>query len=268
VPWCKLGIVGLTGALAWAGLVFYLLPIARGWNAGELWGYSIAHSLQGAVSQLGWPVVLLALPGALALGKQRPEQAGYWLSFAALWLAASVVLPKLIVYYMSYVFPLAFSIVILAGYGLGAIYEGLRPQGRLVAVAAVAAGCLLNLPSVYSYYQDGNRHDYRTAAQFLEQHWQPGDRLAAVSSDILAHYAPVCKQAYGLDGSDPLPALQELTQTPGRLWIVLSCGRAGKPDDVSDWLAHHCTQELRVRRKRIDYYDYTVEVFLYPASKR
>jgi Dolichyl-phosphate-mannose-protein mannosyltransferase len=266
LPWGQLGIVTVTGLLALAVLVLYLLPVARGWNQGELWGYGIRQSLQGAVAQLGWPTVLLAVPGGLALWHRRPAQAGYWLTFAGLWLAAGIVFPLTIVYYTFYVFPLAFAVVVLAGCGLGAVYEALRPQGRLLAGAAVAAGCLLNLPSVYSHYQDGGRHDYRTPAHFVEQHWQPGDRLASVSSDILGYYSPLCReQVFGLNGTDPLPQLEMLAQTPGRLWIVLSSGRSGHPAEVGAWLARHCSRELLVRKKRLDYYDYAVEVFLHPV---
>jgi hypothetical protein len=52
------------------------------------------------------------------------------------------------------------------------------------------------------------------------------------------------------------------------MWIAIPSGRRGKPDELQRWLNEHCKQELVVRRPRVDYRDYVVEVYLYTAPER
>src|SRR5262249_42858652 len=93
IPGRVLALMCGTGVAALAFVVLYLLPQLRGWNEGELWGYTPARSLQGAVSQIGWPVVLLGVLGAICLVKQNPSQGAYWITFAGTWAGASLVFP-------------------------------------------------------------------------------------------------------------------------------------------------------------------------------
>lgn len=51
------------------------------------------------------------------------------------------------------------------------VYEQVKKQSRFVALALVMVFVLLPLPSFVSYYQDGDRHDYRSAAQFVRDHY-------------------------------------------------------------------------------------------------
>jgi hypothetical protein len=266
LPWRQLAVITGTCFLALAVFLLYLWPELRTWNHDVLWGYSPLRSLQGSVSQLGWPVVVLAVLGAVCLVRDDPEQGAYWVAFVGTWVGAAVVLPLVIAHALPYVFPQALSVVVLAGYFAGTVFQTLRGRGRVVAWAWLAAVCVLNLPGLLSYYQDGDRYDLRAAARFLEAHWRSGDRMAAVSSGIVTYYAPVARQGrIGIDGSNPLPRLAMEAKRPGRLWIVLTVGRAGYPEDVRRWLGEHCMHELHVRKRRLDYYDYGVDVFLHEA---
>ena len=49
--------------------------------------------LMASIYEIGWPVALLAGLGAVGAIKMADEQGCYWLTWAALWAAASVVLP-------------------------------------------------------------------------------------------------------------------------------------------------------------------------------
>src|SRR5262249_20322116 len=116
---------GLVGAGIFLG---YLLPMARGWNSGESWGYSLGHSAMASVSQLGWPIALLAFLGVVSLWTHRDPQGWYWASWAAVWMAVGLVLPYFVAYHPAYVFPLTLGAVVLAGRAIGLIFEGLRAQ--------------------------------------------------------------------------------------------------------------------------------------------
>jgi hypothetical protein len=272
IPWRPLAIILATGTAALLFVVLFLLPQLKGWNEGELWGYSPLRSLLGAVSQLGWPVVVLAVLGAFCLVKDNPAQGAYWLTFAGTWAGASLVFPLVITHALPYVFPQALSVVVLAGYFVAVVFAALQVRSRLAAYLWLLVACSLNLLQVASYYQDGNRYDLRAAAQYLDGQWEKGDRVAAVSSGILAHYSSVADRAIGLDGSRPIPRLDREKQVPRRLWIVLTTNRSGYADapdnNVRQWLDDNCRHKFRARKVRFDYYDYCVDVFLYDPPRK
>jgi hypothetical protein len=261
LPWGNLGLVGLGVLGAAAYLVGHVLPLADGWNAAAHWGYGSAHSLAAAVNQLGWPVVALALLGAAWAFRRGGAQGGYWLTWGAVWLGASVTLPLVVTYQPAYTFPLGLAVIVLAGWAVGRIFEALRPFGLGLAAGWLAVACTFTLPGVVSYYQDGSRFDERTAAAFLAGRWRPGDRVASEQPEGLVYYAPQCDAVVPLTPGDPLPDLRHLDPTAARHWIVLCTGRSGHPADLGQWLAEHCTLRCEVRRRRLDYFDYAVEVF-------
>jgi hypothetical protein len=255
------GSVVVLGVAAW-----HALPLVRGWNSGEEWGFSGGHSILASVSQLGWPVVLLALLGAVSAVKRRGEQDGYWLTWATLWAAVTLLLPFVVQYHPGYVFPLTLAVLVLAGRAIALVYENLRTQNALAAAAWLGLAALLNLPGVVSHYRDGSRYDFRGSAEYVNAHWQPGDRVATASPTLLKHYLADGIEPVVFKGTNPLPRLREFARGPGRLWIVFPSSRAGKPEALRDWLGKHCAQHLVLCQKRFDYYEYVTEVFLYEPS--
>jgi hypothetical protein len=258
-----LGVVLVAGLLSVAFFACYLLPLVRGWNSGATWGYSLSHSVMASVSQLGWPIALLALLGLLTMGQRDREQASYWIAWAVLWCAASIILPFFVAYHPGYVFPLTLPALVLAGQAIAAIYEALRPQYALAACAWVGVTGLFNLPSLVSHYADGSRGDLRSAGQFVSRNWQPGDRVAAFSPTLLRHYVAPGIEPAALSLSDPITHLRKLGHGPERLWIVVPSSRGGKPERLADWLGKHCSLEMSRRSQRIDYHENVIEVFLY-----
>src|SRR5262249_6002020 len=104
-----LSVVVVSGLASVAFFAWYLLPLVRGWNSGETWGYSLAHSLMASMSQLGWPIALLAALGLLCIwragsvsdrsNENQKEQAAYWTVWTVVWAAASLVLPFFVSYH-------------------------------------------------------------------------------------------------------------------------------------------------------------------------
>jgi hypothetical protein len=258
-----LPVVAVAGIVLLGVAVWHVLPLARGWNGGQTWGYSIAHAGMAAVSQLGWPVALLAALGLVGIWKSGGEQGHYWAVWALAWAASSVILPCLVSYHPGYVFPLSLGALVLAGRAVAEIYEGLHRQNALAGPAWLALACLLNLPSLVSHYADGSRYDFRTAAQYVGSHWQVGDRVAGCSATLLKHYSNPGIEPAPIRISHQIEDLECLARRPDRLWIVVPSGREGKDAELTKWLGQHCSQQLLVRRQRYDYYDNVMEVFLY-----
>jgi Dolichyl-phosphate-mannose-protein mannosyltransferase len=266
--WKLLIVVGAAGLLAGAFFLLYLYPLARGWNAaGTWWGYDVTHSVLAAINQLGWPIALFALVGTIDFIVVRNSQGCYWVTWASLWGSATVLLPLFVTYHPAYVFPLATSVLVLAGALIGRVFDFFERKSRLVAWVWMSAACASGLPSTVSYFSDGSRHDYRAAARYVVNHWQPGDRVASVAPTLLGHYLSGSDAIVAVPGGDPVPRLEQLAKDGHRLWIVLSFSRSGKPANLQRWLQRNCAQEAEIRRPRYDYQDFTVEVFLYPPPR-
>jgi hypothetical protein len=257
--WWTLGSAGLV----LAGSAVYIIPLATGWNNGESWGYSPAASLLAAISQLGWPVAILAGVGAIAALQSPNEQDWYWLSWGATWFISSALLPCVVMYHPAYVFPMSLGILVLAGRGVARIYEGLSLQSSWAATAWVGLACLLNFPSLLSHYADGDCYDYRGAAQFISKHWQDGDRALSFSPTLLKHYCTAGIEPNGMSMSDPLSAVKRASAGAKRIWIVVPSPRAGKSEPLASWLSANCSMKLHIQKRRIDYYDNIVEVYVY-----
>jgi len=241
----------------------YLRPLVTGWNAGSTWGYGCVHSVLASINMVGWPVALLGALGFLLLLHDRSAQNWYWITCALGFAAATVAFPLLVTYHPGYVFALAISIMVLAGCAIGAVYEGLRSRSVCVAVAWIALACLGNLPSLASHYMDGSRSDMRTAAQYVTENWQAGDRVTGFSMGLFGHYAKGCEPAIPLPPLKAVAKLNELADGKGRVWVLVQSCRAGLSKDIRRWLGVHCSHELKVRRTRFDYADYSMDVFLY-----
>jgi hypothetical protein len=178
-------------------------------------------------------------------------------------MGATVVFPLLVPYHPEYVFPLAFSGVVVAGCVVGTIYGELRKNRALIANAWVLLACLLNMPSLASHYLDGSRTDLRSAAQYVQTHWHEGDRVTGFGTALFHYYAPQCVPTVPLRGTPVTAALDAMAKESHRLWIVVPSCRSGLPQAIAQWVGANCSHELRVCRTRYDYAEYAVDVFLF-----
>lgn len=245
--------------------VVYLLPRLRGWNAGEEFGFSVAHSAVSMVRMLEWPVFILTLLGGLLMAtRYREAQNVYWLTCAAALPLAALILPVAIVYHGSYVFPLALGPLVLAGYAVGELYASLRKTNAFVAAAWVGLASVLSLPSLVSHYVDGSRPDLRASALFVERAFRPNDRVTGFSMGAFKFYAPGIEPTIPLPARHSLDSLKDLIREPTRLWIVVqSAASRPLPPDLVDWLGTHCTHEFQLEQRRIDDRRFAVDVYLY-----
>jgi uncharacterized membrane protein len=245
----------------------YLRPLLRGWNENATWSYSIPHAVLASINMLGWPLSLLAGVGLIIMVVRRSGQNWFWALCMCGWLGATVALPLVTSYHAEYVFPMALAGIVPAAHLIGVVYARLRPLSLAGGVAWVAAACLLNVPGVASEYVDGSRSDMRSAAAYVQAHWQPGDRVATTRVASFQLYAPADEPAVDLpDGDDGTVLLNQSLSGPGRLWVIADSTRDGLPPAVQAWLFDHAVHRLEVRRKRLDYYEYAMDVYVFDPA--
>ncbi len=247
--------------------ITYLRPLVQGWNTGETFGYTFVHSILASALMMGWPTVLLAWLGLVLLFHERCVQGWYWVTCSVCWALLSAVLPIVVQYHPAYNFPLALGPMVLAGCAAGAIFDQLRRISFSVSVQWMVVAGLMNLPSLASHYVDGSRPDMRTAAAYVKKNWLAGDQVTSPSVGLFLRYTAGNEPVVPLSRSKPIPQLDKLATTPGRLWVVIQSGRSGLSDDLNTWLGKHCSHELKVRGKRFDYYENSVDVFLIAHNK-
>jgi hypothetical protein len=119
---------------------------------------------------------------------------------------------------------------------------------------------LLPLPSIASYYSDGNRYDFRRAGAYVSEQATSTDRFAGYNCTVLNQYLPVA--AVNVQCPDAVERLQQMRKHPGRIWIVVTRGRNPLHEELADWLREHATLKKQFRRQRFDYYEYVVDVYL------
>lgn len=255
-----IGVLSL--CLALSVLVFYLLPLGRGWNGGIPVGPK--ESLRNLLSLVNWTgvsTVILALVGAAILLRQRPEQARYWAVFPVTVFAMMALLPLFVVIWFPYAFPMSIGTLVLAGCAIGSIFELLNQVGPMASRIWFVAACGLNISGLISYYADGNRCDHRPAARYIESHLKPGDRFTGNRVDVISYYAPACAKAFVAHAD--LTRIRQLTKEGSRLWIVFEVSRSGLPENLRQWVGRHCRLELRTSKPRLDYHEYVIEVYLW-----
>ncbi len=254
------------GTAAFTAIYFaYLRPLLHGYQQDGSWGYSPARSLLAAVNLLSWPVALLATGGVILFVVERNGENWYWVAVTGALPAVAVALPLVFPTHPAYLLPFAVGAVVAAGHAVAHIYAAVRPAGWLPAGGCALLACLGSLPSVVSHQLDGSRPDLRTATRFVADHRRPDDRLAGVQIDIIKHYTGGEPEVTNLSGPDAVDRLEALTESPGRVWVIVPSGRAGPPEPLLAWLGRNCTHDLRVRQTRFDYLDYRVDVYLYPG---
>lgn len=248
---------------------FYAMQFLRGWNQGSTWGYSVAHSVLASIVMIGWPIALLSMVGFLLMLRERGAQNWYWATCFIGWAVATIAFPSLVIYQEQYIFPLSLGALVPAGYTIGVVYKHLKPRSVLIASAWLLLMCLSNLPSLASYYVDGSRSDFRSAAEYIKEKWAPGDRVTASSVELVRYYASGCCEPMiplGLP-SNALSKLKELTANGGRLWIVLESGRSGLPKNLQEWLFANTCHKLEIKGKRFDYWEPVVDVYLFDPMR-
>ncbi|MDR2116116.1 MAG: glycosyltransferase family 39 protein [Planctomycetaceae bacterium] len=257
--------------------VFHIIPLAAGWNAGSVWGYTTLHAVMAFVNTLGWSLSLLALLGiGMILFNFRNNNNSYWLVLILVSGISILLLPFKIVYNPFYGFLFSFPFLVAAAIFVREVYrlllESSLPFRSLIAVVWVAVALFQNFPSLYSYYQDGNRADQRAAFQFVAEHWEDGDCLTGTQMGTAQYYIPNNTPRIPLRSFNTAEKLQTIYENEiddgNRLWIVLPSWREGLDFELRQWLCQHALLQASFSKKRFDYIENNLDVFLVPKKTR
>jgi hypothetical protein len=153
-------------------------------------------------------------------------------------------------------------VFVLAGHGVAWVYERVRGWDPAMGWAFVAVACALQLPGVVSHYSDGSRSDFRSAARYIAERWRPGDRALVSSDKNLGYYLPGPMKPRPVSMAPE--SVRRVVEEGGseRFWIVVEANRAGKFEPCWRSLAPQCVLQTVIYRPRLDYCDYSVEVYL------
>ena len=260
-PFGRAFAVALGGAMIVAVFAaVYLYPLGKGKATEYPWaGFSPAHAVFSSISQLSWPVALFIGPGGLLLRSKDRAAAWFWGVQAAVWCGAVVALPLMLPFHSAYVFPLNLPMFVLAGCAMSGIVDRLSAANTWGARAMFVAIPLLNVPSVVSHYQDGSRHDFRAASQWIAEHIGTDDFVVAVQADKLEFYQPTLHGRWDRPPSRDIPEwIARHRSRNGVTWIVIPGGRGGLPAPWAEW----CDRDVRVRatilHRRFDYHEYPI----------
>lgn len=250
---------------------WHILPLAADWNQSAQWGYTPIHAVMAFVNSVSWPMFLLGMLGSLfLLVNIREPGFGYWAFSAAASVLCIALLPLKVVYNPFYGFLFAFPLFVTAAVLVERIYHYLAesefPFARVVGVAWIGFTMLMSLPSLASYYKDGNRPDVRSAYRYIEQRWQPGDRMTGFSIGAADWYIPECQPKIPLGTFGTAEKLQRIIDEQqggdGRLWIVITSFRGGPEQELLRWLGRYAVFEAKFGKKRYDYSENNVDVYL------
>ena len=269
-------LLALSCGLAYLGL--------RGWGGDAAEGYSVGHTLLGLAYNLTWPVAALSAIGWFAAWRDQDRTWRILALVALAALATACIAPKLAASFRhDYLFAASAAFVLLAAKTVAEIARALAARSRALAgdpptryiafagpVAVVLAILALALPSVASYYRDGDRPDYRAAAACIRQHRAPGDLVAGSNSESLEYYLHERVQTVSRPeaGQSPraIDEIQRLTSGGRRLWLVWHYSRNELPEDMDRWLWGRAARLLHHKQKRFDYHENVVDVYLFEPS--
>jgi hypothetical protein len=242
------------GAIVAAGVAgAVILPVVRAKAGMTTWaGDSPLRAAFSLVAQASWPACVLAPVGLMALWKRDRRQAGYWGTTAVAWVGGGLVLPVVLPYHSAYSFAAALPVWVLAGVATAELAS--TAGGRLLWAGLP----LLTLPSLASYYADGNRHDFRAVADYIAVRAGPDDRVLCNEPDKLRHYRPELLPRL----LPPLAADPFAVPPNGRLWVACGANRRSLEKPWAGWLAAHARLQTVIAARRADYHEYAVWVYV------
>lgn len=127
---------------------------------------------------LHWPLLALALVGAVGLAYRRPTPAAFLLlPFAVTWVASAV--NKYPIFDRTVLFLVPATVLFVAE-GAAVLVRAMRPRVLRACVAAILAGAVVLVPLVHASERtvDPLQHEeLKQALGYIDRRWDPGDAL-------------------------------------------------------------------------------------------
>ncbi|MDR1483575.1 MAG: hypothetical protein LBT09_02000 [Planctomycetaceae bacterium] len=202
---------------------------------------------------------------------------GYWLFCAFACGSAIFLLPLKIVFHPWYGHLFAFPFFVILALFIAHIGQLLAQSNKRYGWCCGIVWCcfmvLLNIFALNNYYKDGNRCDWRSACQYIKQHWQQNDQLFChkIGIDIVDAYILKNGVPTMLRSKDTYKHLQQIfneirknngKSNHARFWILLPREHYFSLDKKTrDWIGKHCQYKGSFGNFRYDFPKY-LEVFV------
>ena len=233
-----------------------------GWNKGATWGYTPIHLLLGIASDAGWPIMCFAFLGIIVtfFYNKRDMIKYIFVIWFFLIIILSIIATKLIVFRQDYIFPISLPFYALSVFAVCEIGNFLESNKKTkIAMALYLTFLSLPLPSLASYYQDGQRFNWRQAAQILENNVTSTEIVYATAPGNLKYYLKTDMKIL------PFKSLNELKQNckiyNARCWVVVNYGRSGLSNNLRKWLDINGNRLAHIVKKRFDYYQFVIDIY-------
>ncbi|MDR2116907.1 MAG: hypothetical protein LBP87_11065, partial [Planctomycetaceae bacterium] len=256
IPYKIIFILGIWSIVLFLIFLFHILPLAKSWNDHNMeWSLSPIDSVLTFASLFGRSYTILCVPACFfVLFHIRNAGLGYWL-FCALTCGLAIFLLPLKIYFcllygFLFSFPLLVILALFINY-IGQLFSQYGGQyGRCCGIVWCCFMVLLNISTLNIYYKDGNRYDFRSACQYIKEHWQSNDHLLCtyspeiINSYISTDILPIKNTyRYFQDMFDEICKNQE-KPNHWRFWIILSHEDYFFLDrKIRHWLDKHCQYE-------------------------
>lgn len=135
------------------------------------------------------------------------------------------------------------AFALLAGMGMTIAYNALRPRSVVLAAiipAAIALPLIQHCAIYFSPVSNGERWDYRSAAEIVRKHGQPGDIVLTPMYMPMDYYLKKSKMpVIDLESRD----LRKYPKWQKRIWIVVEDSTRGLSagTDAKKWLQRDCS---------------------------
>ena len=253
--------------------VFLFWHIVELWYAAkQSWGYGPAGLVLQIAKKVQIPIVLSAIFGMIFLLQRDVLRgiffaAGIGIPVVAL-LVGSAVIPPTRPIYMFYALPLVLA---LAAFLCEEARQALLKH-RFAAHALTIIVIASLLPEWVSHYTGRKSLDVRQAVAFVEDAYQPGDRILSFVKEFnyyTGNQYPI-EPRLGLPRNNKVAwtqVLEPYQDGKQRVWIILRAWRKPLAKEFESWLLSNSSLVWRKYEKR---YDYTVkgyEIFLVRGSE-
>ncbi|MDR1962762.1 MAG: glycosyltransferase family 39 protein [Planctomycetaceae bacterium] len=244
---------------AWSIVIFlivlvHIMPLSQSWNQFET-RISPLDSVLTFAFIFGRPYLILCFPAWVwALLSFRNAGQTYWLFVSLACGTVILLLPLKIIFYQWYGILFAFPLFVILAMFINHIGQLLtcshQQYGRYCALVWCCFALLLNIAALRNYYKGGDRYDYRSACRYIEQHWQPGDRLICHDgTEIIHQYLPqhdVPTSLWAKQSKEWLLSLFDPNKPEkddpscGRYWLILKREiYFAFSEEVREWIDRH-----------------------------
>jgi hypothetical protein len=260
--------------------LFHIMPITKSWNNNDIiYRISPIDSVLTFTSIFGQSYIILCIPACFfILFHLRNTGWGYWLFCALSCGLAIFLLPLNIVFYPWYGYLFAFPLLVILALFIDRIGQLLAQSSKRYGWYCGLVWCcfmvLLNIFALNNYYKDGNRCDFRSACQYVQQEWRLGDQLFCtragleiVNAYLQQDVVPIMLRSNGMH-EHLQQIFNEIEENSNekfnhlRFWIILKREHYLSLDKKTrNWIDGHCRYEGSFGNFRYDSPKY-FEVFL------